>query len=83
MTRDEEKRVDDLPEERGTMSPREALARVLDDDGDASILDAVGRKRTFPPNLTQWGCALYLADNMIDHLRSLGFQVLPSIPSPR
>jgi hypothetical protein len=80
MIRDEENPLHDLPETRG-MTAREALARVLEDDGDGSIIDAVGRKRAFPANLTQWGCALYLADNMIDHLRSLGFAVLP-IPVP-
>jgi uncharacterized protein (DUF1778 family) len=29
MTRDEERRVDDLPEERGTMSAREALLLII------------------------------------------------------
>jgi hypothetical protein len=72
MTRDEEKRVDDLPEERGTMSAREALARAYVahihwPDLLPSIRDVLMEE----------------ADNHIAELKRLGFAVLPSIPSPR
>jgi hypothetical protein len=75
MTRDEERRVDDLPEERGTMSAREAVLEALDDA--CSYLEGTPLVWMSP---AEWRA---VGEKFEQHLRALGFQVLPSIPSPR
>jgi hypothetical protein len=73
MTRDEERRVDDLPEERGTMSAREALARSLAYADDLSPSEGLARIEAYRLK----------AGQAMESLAFLGFSVLPSIPSPR
>jgi hypothetical protein len=67
MIRNEERLLDDLPEERGTMTAREALAFAF---SAANIRDS-------------WSTSAEMADEVITELARLGYQVLPSIPSPR
>jgi hypothetical protein len=73
MTRDEERRVDDLPEERGTMSAREALARSLAYADDLSPSEGLARIGLYRAQ----------ADRTMESLAFLGFSIGPSIPSPR
>jgi hypothetical protein len=70
MTRDEERRVDDLPEERGTMSARDAVIEAM-----WEVLPGYYDSEHSAP--------AHFVDDFITELRAIGFGIYQLHPEPK